>query len=341
MSKATLRDLATHLQLGKSTVQRALAGSARVSPQTRQRVHKAAEELGYRHDLYFAALSARRRTRNNGSILVHYLYNSATTQGARSTVVGFFQTWAKEMGIEVELVDLESYSKVETIPRILLQRGSQGFIVGHCNRELLPALHEAYDKVPIICCQRQVDLPFHTVRFSVAECVRMCWKHLWDAGYRRIGCAVMKHPRCPIVSHNPAHIDDLDRLGAAVALMADHLSEDEQIPPLRAHLHDVDAYAPWLKEHKPDAVVGFFPEHVDRICDEQGRPIPFVALHAGHNPLYAHVPGSHTSGSMLVREALRQMSSLIRHGNGGVPEQIFHFLVEPTWHHGAGIPNAK
>ena len=334
MGTMTLRALAKQLGLGKSTVQRALAGSARVSKATRERVEQAAREAGFERDVYFSALSAKRRKAGKIRMPLHYFPAGRVSSGLPMGLDLHKQLAASglEMGYEVIKVVFSEFPKLEAIPRILYQRGSRGLIVGMADLRLHEPLRK-FGKLPVVCCQRQEGLPFHSARFGVADRMRMCWSKLWDAGYRRIGCAIMQHDL--LIN------DDRDRLGTALELNEEHLPKAKQVPPLTSGMGDSDTFRQWLEDHRPDAVVGFSHVIWYWMRDAGFGDLPFVCLHARSAGDSRHTPGALQPKELLAREVLRQMDSLIRHGEIGVPAVPVHVVIPPVWHDGAGIPPAN
>ena len=62
----------------------------------------------------------------------------------------------------------------------------------------------------------------------------------------------------------------------------------------------------------------------------QGERIPFYSLHASTRH-ETQIPGIFEDSQRLAREALRQMDSMIRHGDIGVPESATHMVIDPKW----------
>lgn len=330
----TLRQLAASLGLSKSTVQRALNGTIGILPETQARVLAAAKAAGYRRDPFFAALATRKKNRGHPSFPIHYLQGSPTIPGFRRGLDLFpeLQKQGLRFGFDLQRVNLLEFSKWTAIPRILWQRGSRGFLL-----EMLdPVMHDllrGFGRVPMVCCERQEGLDFHTVRFGVADRVRLCWHKLREAGYRRIGIA-------PFLHDPPLH-DDLDRLGAALTVLHRDGGENP-IPPLEALLvaNPPDVYLSWLERHRPDAVIsartGLWWAH-------RGLPFApraFASLHASNFPNDSHIPGAAGDHDTLANEALHVLDRLIRHGETGLPTQSISTVVPPVWHEGDGIPPA-
>ena len=77
----TLRDLAKHLGLGKSTVQRALSGHPSIKPVTRQKVIAAATKMGYRPDPFFSIVGSQKRKSRSNGLPVAYLCRKGPWKG--------------------------------------------------------------------------------------------------------------------------------------------------------------------------------------------------------------------------------------------------------------------
>lgn len=336
MSDVTLRELAESLGIGKSTVQRALAGEGLVKSSTRERVLSKAKACGYRHDAYFAALSAKRRRGKRGAesgLLLHYLQEGK--QADRWMIGVDLEKQLRDagvgMGFEVERVELPGRGRAARWPEILWQRGSAGLLLGHVSAEMRQAL-VGFGKLPVLCCQRQDGVPFHTVRFAVNESMRLAWRRLRAIGAKRIGCAVM--------CHEPELDDDRDRWGAAMALTREAGNKGRPVEPLRAHISDDAAYVAWLKREQPDGVIGFRPGQWFVHQEAGFGAVPFVTLHASDSPELRHIPGVRERRDVLAREILVRMDSMIRHREIGVSAAAVHVVITPEWWDGSATGHA-
>lgn len=327
-SSPTLRQLAAALGLSKSTVQRALDGTIGILPETRERVLAAAKTLGYRRDPFFAALAARKKKRGHADFPIHYLHGSPINPTFRRGIDFFpeLQREGRRFGFDLQKVNLLEYPRWASLPRILWQRGSRGFILEMPD----PVIHDAlksFGHLPMVCCERQEGLDFHTVRFGVTDRVRLCWAKLCEAGYRRIGIA-------PFLHDPPLH-DDLDRLGAALTLLRREGGENT-IPPLEVSLiGDPAPYLAWLERWRPDAVISARPGMIWQHRPDGFAPRAFVALHASDR-----IPGTAGDYTLFANEVLHVLDRLVRHGETGRPASPVSVVVPPIWKEGGGIPPA-
>ncbi|MFH1498547.1 MAG: LacI family DNA-binding transcriptional regulator [Verrucomicrobiota bacterium] len=331
----TLGRLAQSLGVSKSTVHRALAGSSRIAPLTRDRILAAARQAGYQRDPYFASLSALRHHHTVSATLpIHYLQGSPVDPGYKRGIDPFpeLQKHGRALGFEFERVNLLDYPRFQTLPRILYQRGCRGLVL----EQIDPVMHETlrrFQRVPVVCCERQEGLPFHTVRHESAGRVRLCRDRLRAAGYRRIGCAP--------VMHDPLHKDDYERLGAALSLVALDARPADRIPPVETPVRrtlNPRAYVAWLERHRPEAVIG---NSAGLFWLHQNLSFPppvFVNLHAAEADAARLLPGATAPPEALVMEILHMLDRLVRHGQTGLPATPIDVVIPPVWHEGAGIP---
>lgn len=333
MGEITITELARALGLGKSTVQRVLSGAGKVSEETRERVLEKAKEMGYKRNLYFAALASQRKRGNSAKPLVHYVNRNLPrsdpgSMGLREA--DYLKEYATKAGLEFKVVDPAEEPHPKQLPKILWHQGTAGVLLGNCGEEFMEGL-DALAGVPVLNLMTTNALPYNRVGFDVAKAVHMCWQKLREHGYRRIGCAVMRH--------FPENNDDRLRYGAALVAVAEDGDTKEPVPPLFVHLAATGEpkMVEWLKQHKPEAVIGFGTGGF-WICREVlGKGVPYVALHAGMRPESSFVPGVRQPLPVHAENSIRVIDTMIRHADCGVPSNRYSLLIDPMWHDGVGI----
>ena len=322
----TIRDLAEKLSLGKSTVQRALAGLPGISEATRARVKAAATELGYRPDPLYSSLAMQRSRSSRHTLQIVFL-RSKTARGGVNLYENI-KAHAYPLGYDVVTIDPDSLAAGKRLMSVLYHRGSVGVIVG----PLHPSCYEpvlANTKLPVVCCGRIDPLPLHTVQPDITDHVRLAWRHIREAGYRRIGPA--------IALHTPAVEDDIDRLGAVLACQYT-LPEEERVPPLLAPLRDAKALVEWCQLHKPDAVLGFSMSQYYSLAAagiDMSR-VGFASLHAPRDS--EEIAGTEELNDSVASEAVHLLDQFIRRRVVGLPAEPLHLLVPGRWKPGASLP---
>ncbi|CAM3101756.1 LacI family DNA-binding transcriptional regulator [Rariglobus hedericola] len=325
----TIRDLADKLGLGKSTVQRALAGLSGISPATARRVQAVAAEMGYRPDPLFSSLAMQRSRSRRHTLEIAYLRSS----NARGGLNPFEQVKAHAfpLGYDVQMIDPEALGVGKRLMKVLYHRGNVGVIVAPVN----PSCHEAIlanTQLPVVCCGRIDPLPLHTVQPDITDHVRVVWRHIRAAGYSRIGPA--------IAQHTPAVEDDIDRLGAVLACQLELRTKD-RIPPLLTPLPDHASLVAWFRRHKPDAILGFSAGQYYALKQagiDMSR-IGFASLHASHDVYTVNIAGTEELNDSVAQEAVHLLDQFIRRRAVGLPREPLHLLIPGRWKPGSSLPN--
>lgn len=326
-SSPTIRDIADRLGLGKSTVQRALAGQGNISASTRERVLKVAKEIGYHPDPLFSSL-ARQRTRNRRERLdIAYIHASDVRAGN----IPFKEVTeaAESLGYRAHKIIPSEFDSGPRLMDVLYHRGYVGALIGPV-RSSLHATILNNRHLPVVCCGRIHRLPLHTVQPDITDGVRTTWTKVVAAGYRRIGAA--------ICMHTPPVEDDLDRLGATLACQQDSRPAD-RIPPLTTPLRDTDALVAWAKKYRPDAIIGFSVGQYYNLKDG-GVDIDrlgFASLHITTGP-DERFAGMDESNPKVAHEAVHMLDQLIRRRSVGTPDEPLHLLIPGRWNEGETLP---
>jgi len=316
--------------MGKSTVQRVLAGIGSSSPRTRKRITEAADKLGYVPNPLFSILSSQKRRRGVKPMRIAYIYRKAYRAGA-----SYFPSAAERgsaLGYQVEQIELAELGAGMRLMEVLYHRGFNGVIVGRIPASDHPAIL-ATSHIPLVRCGRILPLPIHTVQADVAETTRLAWQSMVKAGYRRIGAA--------IATHLPVLADDLDRMGTVLQCQADIYPLRNRVPPLRASIGNEGALLKWFYRYKPDAVLGFSSGeyYAIRASGVDMSRVGYVSLHvAASSP---EITGVVEPSESISREAVNLLDQLIRHRSIGVPVEPLHILVPGTWKEGTSLPPKK
>lgn len=177
----TMADVAARAGVSTMTVSRALKDGASIAAETRDKIKKAVEELGYVLDQSAGSLSSKRT--GFVAALIPSINNSNFADTARGITDAFAET-----GLQL-LLGYTGYSmeKEEQLIETMLRRRPEGIIV--TGGKHTPRGRKLLEQsgIPVV---ETWDLPKtpvqHVVGFSNAGATRKLVKYLYGKGYRRI-----------------------------------------------------------------------------------------------------------------------------------------------------------
>jgi LacI family transcriptional regulator len=335
----TLRDLAKHLGLGKSTVQRVLSGAPNVTESTRRLVLAAAEKMGYKPDPVFSILGSRKRHRRSHFLSLAYIGRQELADASRREFVGvdFFASLrerALSLGYNIKRVEPDEIGAGNRLMKVLYNRGISGVVIGQVRTPDHETILTNTD-LPVVCCGRIDSLPLHTVRPDVGEIVRLAWQKMFDAGYRRIGAA--------LCAHIPPCRDDSERLATVLGCQAESLSHENHVPPLSSEIGNPSALLDWFHKNRPDAILGFHPGQYYILADagiDMSR-VGFASLHVDPAAAPPLIAGVAEPLDLIPNEAVNFLDRLIHHRTVGVPEKPLHILIPGQWYDGESLPRKR
>lgn len=130
--KITMKDIASHLQLDRTTVSKALADNPGLSAETIEKVKKAAEELGYRKDPFASGLTTGKNA------VLGIVMSDEINRGIYASFVKSFQHVAKKNNFAVIIchVNQNKDDVLEAIQLLKQQRVSGATFVARSYRPL-------------------------------------------------------------------------------------------------------------------------------------------------------------------------------------------------------------
>lgn len=178
----TLKEVAERAGVSRSAVSRTFTEGASVSPKTRKKVEKAANELGYRPNALASSLTTG-RTKLIGLISNNF-HNPLFLE-----VFDLFTRSLQERGLRPLLVNLTNETDPANSLRMLRQYSVDGVIVASSTlpAEFAKAFRDS--QIPVVhSFGRFASAPHvHVVGIDNVECGRMAARTLIARGYKRIG----------------------------------------------------------------------------------------------------------------------------------------------------------
>jgi LacI family transcriptional regulator len=178
----TVSDVAKQAGVSKATAARTLGAYGAVSDAVRDRVHAAAEALGYRPNELARSMNTGKS--NTIGVVVGDIENPYFSLAMR----GISDT-AKEHGFDVILANTSENVAAEVdAVRVLLDKRVDGLIVAPASSGEVDHLRDVYNSGrPLVLLDRRVDgLEVDVVEADMTAVAYEATRHLTDAGHRRI-----------------------------------------------------------------------------------------------------------------------------------------------------------
>lgn len=323
------RQIAELAGVSTATVSRALRGSSRVRPETRERVMAVADELGYRPNAILASLSASRFQRGSRNAPPLAMISQSHTREAKAHLDAFLPC-CRDLGYQLQLFHYDDHPDPAAFSQMLYNRGVQGLFL------LTPFVDEDYraqfDVRPfavIALSESQPASEFHLVRQTRLNGFLKLWQLAAKRGYQRIGAVLYQDP-------NRIRQED-QQLIAGAAYSNLNLPKNRQVPPLIFQKFDNETLAAqieqWRLRYAPDAIIAFNLAVTHNIRDREKLGIGVMA--SGRQDTFT---GYHRAQWKVARQAAALMDTLIRSGARGVPADRFDLVVEPEWVEGVTLP---
>lgn len=329
----TTRDIAARAGVSNATVSLALRNHPRISPATRDRVQRVADELGYRPDPQIAKLMHHLRlNRRPGfqstiaaittipeSMELEYLHD--IHQAAKSR--------AESLGYAFMLMRVPNGTKEKpALQRILSSRGVEGLLVLPLRTPTDIERWLDWEQFAVVSATYSNTAPeFHrVVPHQFGNALRIC-QELTDLGYRRIGL-VQATGQDLAVHHG---------FSAAVTWQ-NLLGGSEMVNPLLYPGLDPEGVEEWFHKEKPDVILtsGAGDSHI--IAQKLGLKIPGPVGFAVMN-WYGQqdLAGIDEHPSEIGSAAVDLLHTKIVNGSIGIPEVPTVSMVSGKWMPGPSV----
>ncbi len=329
-------DIARHLDLDQSTVSLALRNHPRISAPTREKVRRAAVELGYHPDPMLQALAAYRQAGRAQGITAELAWiNRWSPPGRLHSFREFDGYWrgaeaaARDAGYRLENLHLGD-APLSRLGRLLRARNIAGLVIpphhGGCNE--WGGLD--FSGFCIVRIGHSVRLPAHAVGCDQTDAAILAFRSMHAHGYRRIG----------FVTHPGAEISSRFRAGFLFA--QENTESLVRLPTLLLHEEDPGAdradLARWLQRHRPDAILTTS-ARLRAMLVGLGLKVPGDLALAATSVLDGNADaGIDQRPEEIGRGAIELLGSLLTHGHRGLPDIPRMLMISARWQDGASLP---
>lgn len=306
-SRVSLKDVASAAQVSVSTASLALSGDHRVAPATRERILAAAKQLGYVRDPILASIAAGHFRHTGKPISV------GLSLDARHWIASL-QRQGEAMGMTVRPVN----GALDEVCANAVDAGCAALVI---YRRGVDGTTFAGAPLPVVLWEDEgpADPP--------VDLVETCeWWTATIGAVARVRAAGFERPAVVLFTATPPHWHDHVRLAAARSLGIPVLQWDH-----------VDAtLAAFLREHEPDAVVGFLPG-IDEAMQRLGRRLPFACLLLVDDPWFAGFTGWMPDNQHREQVTLELIEQRLRYG----PRPPRRIQVPPRWREAGSLSRQR
>lgn len=185
MMAATIKDVAKLANVSPSTVSRVIAGSNRISSQTKHRVHQAMEALHYVPNANARSL-ARANTRTVGFTMARQADEAFSNPFFPELMRGMSAT-AQQKGYNILLsISSTPDEEAEKCLQLYREKRVDGLVVStsRVNDPLIKRLDQ--EGIPFVLVGKCVDQPVLSVNNDNVQAAKIATSHLLEEGYKRV-----------------------------------------------------------------------------------------------------------------------------------------------------------
>lgn len=347
--RISMRDLANILGVSHATVSMAMRGSNRVSEETKEKVRRLAEEMGYRPDPMLVALNRYRVGKGATEITTGIAWVNAWHNPTKLRGLGEFDHYwkgacaaAEKLGYRLEEFRIGEECSPKRLHQILRARSIHAI--------LLPPHEEQpdwgdfpWEEYGVVRFGRSLQTPAcHVVTSDQVANTWRAFTAMRERGYGRIGFVTDEQ--------RVRHRGHLFEAGYLIAQR--DVAEDLRLPVLalpESATRSGEAerkkwgatFGKWLKRHQPDAILTDLDVTIELMADV-GLSVPGPVGLAVTSVLDAKADaGIDQHPEEIGRVGVLMLNSLIADGSRGIPKIFRQILVEGSWVDGESLPDRR
>lgn len=339
-ARISMQDIAKAVGVSRNTVSLAFRNHKKISQKTRDKILKAADEMGYSYDAKIVELTsylAKSKRKSGIKEEIAYLHMLEPSKDPRKpSHIDFFAPLAQQaefLGYRVVpyKVGRDGYN-AHQLERIFKQRGIRGLFLAPTKRGPYP-ISLNWEQYSILAFGNSVTEPaFDQLNWDFTRATTTCLKRLYEMGYDRIAViAPYSFDRDLAYTIRMATYNFYSFLPKKLRLPI--IDDDIVSNPDKRY----DFLDKWLKKNKPEAVVSF----QDKLSDirHMGYRVPedlaFASFRVDNKDLANNTcTGVLPSSAEMGRISAELMTTHILHNRRGISRTRSVILVDGKWQEG-------
>ncbi len=335
--KVTMAHVARAANVSRATVSLSLRSKPQIPEDTRRRVIKVAEQLGYEpNPLVSVLMSTRRKGRARFQATFAFFTGHPTRDGWRTFAPAYEKLFsgarsrAAELGYRIEPFWLhEPKLRPDRLRQIMATRGIHGIILAPMPIENFDLPEFDWNGFSVLAIGYSVRHPdFHRISHDYFHGMSMALRHLREKGYRRVG--LFLDQRVSLTTFNLWH----------AAFLAEQRTTPgaELIEPLLIKDSNESQVVSWLRLNKPDSLACLDPW---RLYDLGlvPRNLPAVSLNIDEAP--RPMAGVSRDFEVIGEAAVDRIVFLLQHNIRGIPRRPQTILIEGLWANESLLPPCR
>lgn len=344
----TIRELAKHAKVSRTTVSRALNNAPDVSEETRDRIQRLARELGYKANPMITALMSSvrmQRVKKSRSVLAivpppfqkikwgtgHYS-NTLYRRGVEKR--------AKRLGFVVEDFMVADFANsYERLTQVLYSRGIQAVLIPSIDSNEYPAEFDYgldWNKFFVAgigySLSKTMDVDLAVMSHYSSTLVAL--EKILERGYRRIGFGVRKR----------INKRTQERWLAAYLIFQKNHPELPTIPYFEFEFGESAGadFDQWFRTHKPDAILGerYFMQLLGNCGIRTPEDVGFALLDLlPGSPDSKGIAGMDQRFESVGSAAVGMLAGKINRGDRGLASEPHVLKIRGKWIDGTSLPS--
>ncbi len=327
----TMQDIADQAGVTRATVSMALRNHQRISLETRQRIQQIAIDMGYRPNPMVSALMANLRASRNDALdsSIAVIISREWDEWRGSPLVrnldnGIVET-AKSLGFGVDYFSLKDLGGNATrLSQVLFSRGIQGLIITSFLSPTI-ALSLEWKHFSAVMLDYSVSYPvLHRICNNQFHTIILAMQRVLERGYRRIGMFVQRD--------SDARIDHAWEAG--YLLSQKYIAPKDCIPPQIVPKYERESLLSWIKEVRPEVVLGESLKVRDWMRDAQ---VSIEFVHLQWTPESGDCAGVDQNFNLVGAAAVEALVDMLYRNERNVPASPKTIMIEGTWRKGDAL----